>query len=97
MPTLKRCVRSLDKWVLALFILLITTIILREVYSMNEQFVNEILNKLRDGELNEYLVKNDQFLEFRSVLVKRDDFKHFQGTALHGGDVKYRYLSVARS
>ncbi|MFS0861836.1 hypothetical protein [Fredinandcohnia sp. 179-A 10B2 NHS] len=64
---------------------------------MNEQFVNEILNKLRDGELNEYLVKNDQFLEFRSVLVKREDFKHFQGTALHGGDVKYRYQSVSRS
>ncbi|MEH7388185.1 hypothetical protein V7147_22725 [Bacillus sp. JJ1521] len=64
---------------------------------MNEQFVNEMLNKLRDGELSEYLVKNDQFLEFRTTLVKREDFKYFRGIALHGGDVLYRYLEVARS
>ncbi|MDR4886893.1 hypothetical protein DZB84_04120 [Bacillus sp. HNG] len=64
---------------------------------MNEQFVNEILNKLRDGELSEYLVKNDQFLEFRKTLVKREDFKHFRGIAQHGGDVLYRYTEVARS
>ncbi|MFT4412326.1 hypothetical protein ACLM5H_00565 [Fredinandcohnia humi] len=64
---------------------------------MNEQFITEILNKLRDGELNEYLVKKEQFLEFRTILVKREDFKHFRGIAQHGGDVIYRYLPVARS
>ncbi|MGN7296473.1 hypothetical protein [Fredinandcohnia aciditolerans] len=64
---------------------------------MNEEFVNEILNKLRDGELNEYLVKKDQFLEFRNTLVKREDFKHYRGIALHGGDVLYRYTEDARS
>ena len=64
---------------------------------MNEEFVNEILNKLRDGELNEYLVKKDQFLEFRNTLVKREDFKHYRGIAHHGGDVMYRYTEAARS
>ncbi|WP_077617410.1 hypothetical protein [Bacillus sinesaloumensis] len=64
---------------------------------MDEQFVNEILNKLRDGELSEYLVKKDQFLEFRNVLVIREDFKHFRGIAIHGGDVLYRYTEAARS
>ncbi len=64
---------------------------------MNEQFVNEILNKLMCGELSEYLVKNEQFLEFRTTLIKREDFKQFRGIALHGGDVLYRYMEVARS
>ncbi|WP_449539595.1 hypothetical protein [Ferdinandcohnia sp. Marseille-Q9671] len=64
---------------------------------MNEQFVNEVLNKLRDGELSEYLVKKEQFLEFRNTLVKREDFKHFRGIAQHGGNVLYRYTETARS
>lgn len=64
---------------------------------MDEQFVNEILNKLRDGELNEYLVSKEQFLSFRNVLVKREDFKHFRGIAQHGGNVVYTYLQEARS
>lgn len=64
---------------------------------MDAQFVNEILNKLRDGELNEFHVTKEQFLAFRNVLVKREDFKHFRGIALHGGEVIYKYLQEPRS
>jgi hypothetical protein len=64
---------------------------------MNEQLINEILDKLRDGELSEYHVTNEQFLDFREVLVKREDFKHFRGIAERGGSVLYRYLAEARS
>ena len=64
---------------------------------MNEQLVAEILNKLRDGEFNEYRVTNEQFLSFRTVLVKRDDFKHFHGIAQRGGSVIYKYLKEERS
>lgn len=64
---------------------------------MDNEFVNDILNKLADGQLNEYRVSNEQFLTFRTILVKRQDFKHFRGIAQHGGDVIYRYIKEARS
>jgi hypothetical protein len=64
---------------------------------VNEQFVNEILDKLMNGELSEYYVKKDEFMEFRKVLVKRQDFKHFRGIGQHGGDVLYQYLKEPRS
>jgi hypothetical protein len=64
---------------------------------MNEQFITEILNKLRDRELHEYRVTNEHFLAFRKVLVDRADFKHFRGIALHGGEVIYTYLEQPRS
>jgi len=67
------------------------------VIHMDEQSIHDILNKLRDGEISEYLVKKEQFLEFRNVLVKREDFKHFRGIARHGGEVLYQYMEVARS
>lgn len=64
---------------------------------MKEQFVNEILDKLMTGELSEYYVKNEDFMEFRQVLVKRKDFKHFRGIGQHHGDVLYQYLQEPRS
>nr|WP_263328209.1 hypothetical protein [Neobacillus sp. Marseille-Q6967] len=64
---------------------------------MNEQFVIEILDKLKSGELSEYYVKNEDFMEFRQVLVKREDFKHFRGISQRGGDVLYRYTLDPRS
>ncbi|MFC4320526.1 hypothetical protein [Litchfieldia salsa] len=64
---------------------------------MNEEFITEIFNKLRDKELNEYRVSKKEFLAFRKVLVERDDFKHFRGIALHGGEVIYTFLDEARS
>ncbi|MCH1626966.1 hypothetical protein [Fredinandcohnia quinoae] len=64
---------------------------------MDNEFVNDILNKLADGQLNEFRVTNEHFLTFRNILVIRPDFKHFQGIAQHGGDVIYRYMKEARS
>jgi hypothetical protein len=64
---------------------------------MNVEAINEIFEKLKNKELNEYFVKKEDFLSVRSVLVQRSDFKHFRGTALRGGDVLYEYLDEARS
>ncbi|MEH6905563.1 hypothetical protein [Neobacillus drentensis] len=64
---------------------------------MKEEMISEILNQLMTGELSEYYVKNDNFMEFRQVLVKRKDFKHFRGIGQRGGDVLYQYLKEPRS
>lgn len=64
---------------------------------MKEELINEILDRLMSGDLKEYYVKNEDFLEFRSVLVKRNDFKHFRGIGQRGGDVLYQYLENPRS
>lgn len=64
---------------------------------MDQSLIMEILDKLQNGELTEYLVKKEQFLSFREVLVKREDFKHFHGIAKRGGDVLYRYNKEPRS
>ncbi|WP_040204698.1 hypothetical protein [Neobacillus jeddahensis] len=64
---------------------------------MTEEMVSDILNRLMSGELSEYYVKNEDFMEFRKVLVKRKDFKHFRGIGQRGGDVLYQYLKEPRS
>ncbi|MDQ0162242.1 hypothetical protein [Bacillus alveayuensis] len=64
---------------------------------MDEKLANDILDKLKDGELNEYLVTKEQFMIFRKVLVSRPDFKHFRGIAQRGGNVIYQYLQDPRS
>lgn len=64
---------------------------------MKEEFVNDILNRLMEGSLSEYYVKNEDFMEFRAVLVKRKDFKQFRGIGQRGGDVLYQYLETPRS
>lgn len=71
--------------------------VLKVVPFMNEQFVQEILEKLKKGELSEFYVKKEEFMVFRQVLVKRDDFKHFRGIGQRGGDVLYHYLQEPRS
>ena len=71
--------------------------LIKVVQSMNEQFVKDVLEKLKTGELSEYYVKNEDFMEFREVLVKREDFKHFRGIGQRGGDVLYHYLEEPRS
>ena len=64
---------------------------------MTEEFVNDILNQLMNGNLSEYYVKQKDFMDFRAVLVKRKDFKHFRGIGQRGGDVLYQYLEAPRS
>jgi hypothetical protein len=64
---------------------------------MTEEMITEILDRLMTGELTEYYVTNEEFMEFRQVLVKRQDFKHFRGIGQRGGDVLYQYLKEPRS
>lgn len=64
---------------------------------MTEEMAMEILEKLKSGELEEYLVPKSEFLTFRQVLVKREDFKYYRGIAKRGGDILYQYLSEPRS
>ncbi|ULT58401.1 hypothetical protein L1999_07725 [Neobacillus drentensis] len=64
---------------------------------MKEELVKEILDKLMTGELSEYYVSNQEFMDFRKVLVSRKDFKHFRGIGQRGGDVLYQYLKEPRS
>ncbi|KAA9026054.1 hypothetical protein [Niallia endozanthoxylica] len=64
---------------------------------MNEEEVLHILEELKNGNLKEYMVQKEVFLDFRQVLVKREDFKHFRGIAQRGGGVLYHYLQEARS
>jgi hypothetical protein len=64
---------------------------------MKEEIINDILDRLMKGEISEYYVTNNEFMEFRQVLVKRKDFKHFRGIGQRGGDVLYQYLKEPRS
>jgi hypothetical protein len=64
---------------------------------MIEEHITEILDKLMTGELSEYYVPKENFMDFRQVLVKREDFKHFRGIAQRDGNVLYQYLAEPRS
>ncbi|WP_147531746.1 hypothetical protein [Bacillus marasmi] len=64
---------------------------------MNDETIHIQLEKLKNKELQEFLVKKEEFLAVRKIIVDRDDFKHFRGTALRGGDVLYEYLDEPRS
>lgn len=64
---------------------------------MDIVLINEVLEKLKAGELSEYYVKKEDFLPFRQVLVQREDFKNFRGIAQRSGDVLYQYLKAPRS
>lgn len=64
---------------------------------LDEQFINDMFEKLKRGEISEYFVKKEDFLSIREVLVKRPDFKHFRGIARRNGDVIYQYREIARS
>jgi len=64
---------------------------------MEDTQIQEIVNKLANGELTEYFITKADFLSFRNVLVKREDFKRFRGIAGRGGNIIYRYMETPRS
>jgi len=64
---------------------------------MNQDQIHSILQDLSNRNVEEVLIKKEDFLIFRAELVKREDFKHFRGIAQHGGDVIYTYLDEPRS
>lgn len=52
---------------------------------------NELLDRLKSGEIESLTVEKEDFLDFRTVLIAREDFKHFRGEAFHLGKTIYRY------
>ncbi|OCA87062.1 hypothetical protein [Pseudobacillus wudalianchiensis] len=56
-----------------------------------------LMNQLKNGEINECHVSKEHFLIFQRELVKREDFKHFRGIAQRGGSVIYHYMAEPRS
>ncbi len=64
---------------------------------MDRSEIEIILDKLRNREIEEYLVVKENFLAFREVLVKEEDFKFFRGIAQHQGAVIYTYMDEPRS
>jgi hypothetical protein len=59
----------------------------------NEEIL-KVIDQLRNGEVKELFIDNNDFLNFRSLLVIQDDFKNFHGTAQRGGNVLYRYIET---
>ena len=57
----------------------------------------DVLEKLKNGEMESFEVSKEDFLAFRTELLKHEDFKHFRGEAKQGGDIIYTYLEEARS
>jgi hypothetical protein len=64
---------------------------------LEHSHIVEVIDKLRNKEVEEYLIKKEVFLSFREVLVKQNDFKHFRGIAQQGGDVIYTFMDEPRS
>jgi hypothetical protein len=64
---------------------------------MKEEYVSDILDRLKNGSLSEHYVSKEDFMDFRTVLVKRKDFKHFRGIGQRGGNVLYQYMETPRS
>jgi hypothetical protein len=51
----------------------------------------EMLEQLKNGELESLTISKEEFLDFRKVLIERQDFKHFRGAAFHHGVTIYTY------
>lgn len=51
----------------------------------------EMLEQLKNGDLESIKIEKEDFLEFRKVLIERPDFKHFRGVAYHHGITIYTY------
>ncbi|AJD90798.1 hypothetical protein JMA_14810 [Jeotgalibacillus malaysiensis] len=64
---------------------------------MNKEEAYELLEQLKNGQVDEVIVSKDDFDLFRSVLTEREDFKHFRGIAGHYGKTVYQYLDEPRS
>ncbi|GEK31411.1 hypothetical protein KZO01_17200 [Kurthia zopfii] len=59
--------------------------------------MNDLVEKLKNGEIKQIEVDKSNFYELREILVEREDFKYFRGIAKQGGKVVYEYLEEERS
>ncbi len=64
---------------------------------MERNEIEVVIERLRNREIEEFLVLKENFLAFREVLVKEEDFKFFRGVAMHQGATMYSYMDEARS
>lgn len=59
----------------------------------NKTEFEAIFESLRNGEIEQYLVKKEDFLAFREVLMVQKDKDKICGEAKKGGDVVYTYIN----
>jgi len=64
---------------------------------LEKDLILEMIEKLRSGQINEWNVNKEVFLDVRAVIVTLEDFKHFRGIAQRSGGVIYQYLQEPRS
>lgn len=57
----------------------------------------QLLDQLRNKEVESITISKAEFLQFREQLVKDPQFKHFRGEAKQGGDVVFTFLDVPRT
>ena len=57
----------------------------------------QLLDQLRNGEVEKIEVPKAEYLSFREVLVKDPQFKHFRGEAKQGGNVIFTFLERPRT
>ena len=59
----------------------------------NKAEYEAIIERLRNGEIEQFLVKKENFLDFREVLMAQNDKEQICGEAKKGGDVVYTYIN----
>lgn len=59
---------------------------------MNKGDIEAIIEKLRNGEIEQYEVTKEEFPEFREVLIKQTDKEKIRGEAKKGGGVIYTHV-----
>ncbi len=57
----------------------------------------DLLNQLRNGEIEKVEISKADYLAFREVLVQDPQFKHFRGEAKQGGNIVFTFLATPRT
>ncbi|KGR83907.1 hypothetical protein [Lysinibacillus odysseyi] len=57
----------------------------------------DLLNQLRNGEIEKVEISKADYLAFREVLVQDPQFKHFRGEAKQGGNIVFKFLATPRT
>lgn len=61
-----------------------------------EKYKN-LLEQLRNGEIEKAEISKAEYLTFREVLVQDSQFKHFRGEAKQGGNIVFTFLEEPRT
>ena len=57
----------------------------------------DLLEQLRNGEIEKAEISKAEYLAFREVLVQDSQFKHFRGEAKQGGNIVFTFLAEPRT